>query len=47
MLRMAGFILCICVSVCVCVCLSANKISQKILVEAFPLTQGGNDVNCN
>ncbi len=45
-----GLLLCICVSVRVCVCLSVSKISKKIsnlltsfLVEAFLLTQGGND----
>ena len=44
----AGF-LTSCLSVCVCVCVSVTKISKKILtrltsflVEAFPLTQGGN-----
>ena len=39
----------VCVSVCLSVCVSVYKISQKIfsrstsfLVEAFPVTQGGN-----
>ncbi len=47
MLCMAGF-LTLRLSVCLSVCLSVSKISQKILnrnfilVEALPVTQGGN-----